>query len=252
MTPLLALQDVSVSYRNGRMAYRVFRNASLEINPGEVIAVWGMRRSGKTTLANVAAGLIEPDRGRVLFDEHELPTPRRLQRQRPHKDIALVHFGQPHGPTGRRTVVDHIGRCLQRKESVRFYKRWSARRDYRYRAYNALELLGLRDYASERWERLANRERGLVAVTEALISLPRLLILDDFGLGVDPIERDSLYRLLRNVVAESSLSVLLITESASGLFGVDRVASLANGELMLAEPRPGAQVIGFPTRKRSA
>lgn len=249
MAPLLTLEDISVSYRDGsRREAHVLKDLSLDIHPGEMIGVWGVRRAGKTTLANVMAGRIRPDRGRVLLNGHELPVPRRLYGPYVHEDVALVHCGRPEGPRDRRTVIDYVSRGLRKKQGLRFYER-HARRRARRRATDALALFGLMEYADERWGHLAHRERVLVALAEAVASMPRLLIIDDFGLGIDPLQRDQLSASLRKLT-ESDISIVVTTESVSNLLGSHHLVALTDGELMSADQ--SAQVITFPATRRSA
>ncbi|HXP28835.1 MAG TPA: ATP-binding cassette domain-containing protein, partial [Solirubrobacteraceae bacterium] len=73
-TPLLSLQAVSKSYWRGPSEVRVLSDASLDVQPGEFIGVWGRRGAGKTTLLRIAAGLETPDRGSVRFDGDDLAT----------------------------------------------------------------------------------------------------------------------------------------------------------------------------------
>jgi ABC-type multidrug transport system ATPase subunit len=251
MAPLLTLEDVSVGYRDGSHENRVLGNVSLDIEPGEMIGVWGTRRSGKTTLANVAAGCTRADSGLVMLGNQALPVPARLRRQRPHEDIALVHLGQtPKAPRGHRTVIDHLSRRVQSQRGARSYKR-NARRAARRSAHEVLQRLGLLEYEHEPWERLAHRERVLIAVAEALISMPRLLILDDYGLGIDPMRLDRLHVGLRETTVAQNMSVLLTAESISSLMGVNRLGALTDGQLLWPE-QADPQVIAFPTNKRSA
>jgi ABC-type multidrug transport system ATPase subunit len=249
MTPLLALEEVSVRFRRGPQEIPVLRDVSLELNPGETIGIWGTRRSGKTTLANVAAGLLRPQHGRVLIDGYEPTIPKRWAGPRVHEHVSLVHCGGPKGPPDRRAVVDHIARGLQKSRHISRYERGERRRTLR-EARNVLELHELTDYADEPWGALAHRERVLVAIAEALISRPRILILDDFGLGIDLRQRDHLRTVLRDVAAASGLGILLTTDSISDLMGA-QVAALSDGELMHPD-RQVAQVIDFPAKKRTA
>src|SRR6201999_3196782 len=69
---LLSLQAVSKSYWRGPSEVRVLCDASLEVQAGEFIGVWGRRGAGKTTLLRIAAGLETPDRGTVRFDDTDL------------------------------------------------------------------------------------------------------------------------------------------------------------------------------------
>src|SRR5829696_2162010 len=72
---LLTLREVSKTYWRGRQPVRVLERISLDIAPGEVVAVSGATRAGKTTLLRVAAGLEPPDEGTICFDGQALSSP---------------------------------------------------------------------------------------------------------------------------------------------------------------------------------
>ena len=69
---LLALEHVEKAYGSGSGRHVVLRDVSLEIEAGEMVAVWGLRRSGRSTLLRVAAGIEAPDAGSVRFEGHDL------------------------------------------------------------------------------------------------------------------------------------------------------------------------------------
>ncbi|HTC73321.1 MAG TPA: ATP-binding cassette domain-containing protein, partial [Solirubrobacteraceae bacterium] len=69
---LLSIANVTKRYRSGRLERVAVRGVSLDIEPGELVAVWGARFSGRSTLLRVAAGIESPDEGTVLFEGHDL------------------------------------------------------------------------------------------------------------------------------------------------------------------------------------
>jgi ABC-type molybdenum transport system ATPase subunit/photorepair protein PhrA len=248
MAPILSITHASVRRRDGQRELVVLDDISLDLYGGETCAVWGTRRSGKTTLANLAAGLIASDRGSVSFEGHELRGPTRLHPQTLNRGIALVHCGQPQGPRGRTTVFDHVYHRALRKHGVRLYQK-GARRSCKRETLLMLDQLGMTAYAKERWENLSYLDRAVVAIAEALIPMPRLLILDDFDL-IDAREH-KWPALLREIVAISNLSILLTTGSVAGLSGMHRLASLTDGQLVTSE-HYGGEVVPFRAKQRLA
>src|ERR1700761_8817418 len=71
---LLSLEGVSKHRSEGRREHTVLRDIALEVEPGELVGVWGTRRSGRTTLLRIAAGIEQADRGHVRFQGQDLAT----------------------------------------------------------------------------------------------------------------------------------------------------------------------------------
>ncbi|HET9232931.1 MAG TPA: ATP-binding cassette domain-containing protein, partial [Candidatus Eisenbacteria bacterium] len=107
------------------------------------------------------------------------------------------------------------------------------------RAYEALELVGMRDRASRPIGRLSGGEQQRVFIAQALVSRPRLLILDEPTAGVDREGEESLIRLLTRLKAESDLTILMVSHNVSLIQShTDRIICL-NRDLIFAGPAEG-------------
>lgn len=226
---LLVVERVSKHHRHGRIDRVALSDVSLVIGPGELVAVWGLRRSGRTTLLRVAAGMERPDAGVVHFAERNLAGCRDVVLGRKIGFVQL-HFSAEEGES----VLDQVaGGLLAERISLA-----TARR----RALEALADAGVEECAALGPRELDCGEAVRVAISRALVRSPRLLVLDEPTCGVDVADRDPILRLLR-VIASRGVAVLMSTGDGAALAGVDRVYTLDHGVLRGGVPDPEAEVI---------
>jgi ABC-type lipoprotein export system ATPase subunit len=244
--PLLSLHKVSKSYWRGPSEVRVLAGASLEVQAGEFIGVWGRRGAGKTTLLRIAAGLETPDRGIVRFAGEDLASlsERRLARLR-RGDIGWVRRS---GPRSDLTMLDYVALPLLIERG---------RRDANRRADEALRRVGMAQCAGQRWESLSDGERALVAVAHGIAREPRLLLIDDPTANLGVREREEILLLLRSLVDETGLAMLMTVPDMPAALGSHQLRALSGGRLISPSSEPEApdgddNVIEFPGRQRSA
>ncbi|MHB1998719.1 MAG: ATP-binding cassette domain-containing protein [Solirubrobacteraceae bacterium] len=188
---------------------------SLELEAGELVAVWGKRRSGRTTLLRVAAGMERPDSGVVRFEERDLAGSTALG-----DGIGFCGTGF-RGGEGLRVLEQITGALLARGVPQGMA---------RVRALGALERTEAGHCADRRLHDLRGGDAMRAMLAVALATEPRLLIVDDAIAGVDLLERDAILLLLRSL-ADEGLAVLTSTDEGTGLSGADRALSLSEGRL---------------------
>jgi energy-coupling factor transporter ATP-binding protein EcfA2 len=214
---LLALEHVGKRYGEGPREHVVLQDTSLELEAGELVVVWGMRRSGRSTLLRVAAGIESPDTGVVRFDGRDLAK---------HSESVL---GAGVGYC-RRTLRSSEGQGVLDQVLVGLLARGVAPAAARSRARGALERTGAERLAALAPVELDSAEVTRVALARALALGPRLLIVDEPTKGVDLLERDGILALLRSL-AEDGTAVLASAGEATELAGADRALALSGGEL---------------------
>lgn len=225
---LLSVKDVSKRHGRGRSERLVLRDVSLNIEAGELVVVWGLRRSGRTTLVRIATGMERPDEGTVLFAGEDLARRRDKVLGR---EIGCAQLHHPLGGGG--SVLDHVADgVLAGKVSLS-----TARR----RAREALAEVGAEGCLEFSLHELDAGEAVRVALACALIGGPRLLVVDEPTNGVDLMDRDPILRLLRGI-ANRGVAVLMTTGDGAALAGVDRPFTLNHGELLGGDARPLASV----------
>jgi len=214
---LLALENVSKAYGRGSDRRPVLCDVSLQLDGGELLAIWGIRHSGRSTLLRIAAGLERPDSGDVRLEGESL-----VGHGADAVSSRIGYCRRSFGPGDTGTVLDRI------VESQ--LVRGALHEEVSIRARRALLRVGAEQCASLRPSQLDGTETMRVAIARAIASEPRLLVVDDPTLGVDPLRRDEILLLLRSL-ADEGIAVLTNTDRATGLAGADRALALGDGEL---------------------
>ncbi|GMV02177.1 MAG: ABC transporter ATP-binding protein [Burkholderiaceae bacterium] len=211
---MLDLEGVCVSY--GR--HVALRDVSLRVGAGELVVMLGANGAGKSTLLKTISRLIEPERGaRIRFDGIDLMT--RLAHRVVEAGIALVPEGR--GVFGELSVRENL-----------WLGAW-ARRARRGEGARLAQVLALFPRLAERLSQtvatMSGGEQQMVAIARALMSAPRLLLLDEPSLGLSPIMTGELFRSLGSI-REFGVSVLLVEQNAVRSLAIaDRGYLLANG-----------------------
>lgn len=212
---LLALQNVTKRFSTGRREHVALRDVSLDIESGELVAVWGLRRSGRTTLLRVAAGLEPPDEGLVSFAGHDLSRDRSrvLGTQIGYSNIQFM-------PSQGGTVADHV--------AVGLLAGGMPLDHARARAYKVLERVGAGECADLDPRLLDPAEMARVGLARAMATEPRMLLVDDPTNGIDLLQRDPILDLIRSL-ADDGIAVLMTVGDVVTI--ADRMLSIDEGEL---------------------
>jgi branched-chain amino acid transport system ATP-binding protein len=194
------------------------RGVSFEVAQGEIVALIGANGAGKTTLLRAIAGAHRPHAGKVTFDGEDvtrLPAHKRVAR-----GIALV-------PEGRRLFP-----TLTVEENLRVAAAGNRRGRWNVKAVlDSFPLLQAR--RSMPAANLSGGEQQAVAIGRALMSNPRLLLLDEISLGLAPVVVDAVYRSLANVISEGATVVLVEQDLTRALRVAGRVICLLEGRIVL-------------------
>jgi branched-chain amino acid transport system ATP-binding protein len=191
------------------------RGVDLELDQGDTLALVGANGAGKSTLLRAIAGAHRPAAGKVRFEGND------ITRLPAYKRVAL---GIGLVPEGR-----HLFLSLTVEENLRVAERpgyWTLER-----VIEAFPLL--RERRGSRAVNLSGGERQATAIGRALMTNPRLLLLDEVSLGLSPIAVEDLYRSLSTVI-EQGTTVLLVEQDLSRAMAVcKRVACMLEGRLVL-------------------
>jgi ABC-type cobalamin/Fe3+-siderophores transport system ATPase subunit len=213
---LLALEGVGRRYGRGSNERVVLREVTLELDGGELVVVWGLRHSGRTTLLRVAAGIEPADSGEVRFGGRKL-------------NGGGNELGGGIGYC-QRSFKGAEGRVVLEELMVGQLARGVLPGSARDHSRAALERCGVEHCATHRLEDLDGAEAMRVTIARALTLAPALLVIDEPTKGIDLIERDGILSLLRSL-ADEGIAILMSAGEATGLSGADRALSLADGEL---------------------
>jgi putative ABC transport system ATP-binding protein len=214
---LLALEHVVKRYREGGRERVVLDDVSLEVEPGELVVVWGVRRSGRTTLLRIAAGIEAPDGGVARFAGRDLA---RTSERALGEGIGYVRKGL-RGAEEEGVLEQVAAPLLARGISVE---------QARERARAALSRIGAQACGALRVSELGAGERVRVALARTLSLSPTLLVIDEPVSAVELSERDEILALLRTLAGEG-VAVLASAGDAGELAGAHRPLSLGEGQL---------------------
>jgi ABC-type multidrug transport system ATPase subunit len=240
MAPLISLQNVSKRYPDGGRDVLVLDRVSLTVESGASVGVYGARRSGKSTLLRLAAGIVLPDSGSVLFDGEDMAAMGATARGRLLRGaIAFMSAADWRAHPGE-TVIDHIATSLG-SEGLTM-------REARHRAVRILDQLGIGVAgAQETVTSLSLTDRTRVMLARALAREPRLLVLDEPAVMPNLGDRDRFYAQLRAAAREREMALLIASEEMAALQGVGVLVSVADGELCSTEE--SGTVVPLPRRR---
>jgi ABC-type lipoprotein export system ATPase subunit len=240
MTSLLRIRDVSKAYPDGNGQIAVFDRASLEVPGGALVGVYGRRRSGKSTLMRIAAGIERPDSGSVVFDGIDLSSISGAEHARLLRSRLAYVAVNDWRPNPGESVVQHLALSLG-----------CGGRTVRSAECRALQELGQVGVGVDQAHQLASQlsivDRTRVMLARALARDPALIVIDDPVLTPSALERDSLYRLLRTVGRERGTALLVASDDLPALQGFDVFMSISARELCSSEAN--ATVVPFPASR---
>lgn len=235
---LLEVSELRKRYPDGTRELVVLDDASFEIFEEDFVGLWGMRRSGKSTLLRILAGIEPPDSGSMRFDGVELaslpPDPRaRLLRNQ----VGLASFGWP--AHRNRSVCEHVALAASADHRL-------TGRKARVQARSALHRLAVVDCVERPLDRLSLDEQIRVELARAIVRGPRLLLIDDPPALQSPHENAELHELLTSLGEESGRTVLIAACDIAPIQRAKRMMALGHGRLRTMDA-PGI-VLPFPDR----
>ena len=217
---MLEIRDLSVSYG----PVDALRSVSIDAEPGAITAVLGANGAGKTTLLRAISGLVKPKDGAARFGGESL-LGRSVE--------GIVRMGVSHVPEGRGVIEE-----LTVEENLRLATLWCLLRRERAQAVaDTLELFPrLQGLRRRQASTLSGGERQMLVLGRALISRPRLLLLDEPSLGLAPMVTAQLMGLLRDQTDGSDMTVVLVEQNARSALSVSHHAVILNlGQVVVSD-----------------
>lgn len=201
---------------------QVLWDVSLEVKPGEIVALIGSNGSGKSTLLNVISGLIHPAKGSIEFDGGHITTLDPFQ---------VVALGVTQVPEGRRlfpdlSVLDNL--------IIGSYSR-NARSKREQNLKMVYEHFPILKYRKDQLAKtLSGGEQQMLALGRGLMSDPRLMLLDEMSLGLAPKVTDELYKALSEI-REGGITILFVEQNVRrSLKEADRAYIIEVGRIVLS------------------
>jgi branched-chain amino acid transport system ATP-binding protein len=215
---LLELVDVEVAYG----AVTALRGVRLTVDTGEIVTLLGANGAGKTTTLRTVSGLLRPRAGQVMLDGEP------LSRIPAHQ---LIRRGVAHAPEGRRIFPSM---------SVRENLLMGAFHDRRHVAADLEKVFGFFPRLKERFGQaggtLSGGEQQMLAIGRALMSRPRLLLLDEPSMGLAPLIVQTIFDVIAQINA-TGVAVLLVEQNAAQALKIaNRGYVLETGQVVLDGP----------------
>ena len=228
MTALLELRHVSLVYGHGEQAVHALRQVSVEVQPGELVAVMGASGSGKSSLLAIAGGLAKPTEGAVLVDGQVLAeiAPKQLAALR-RRSLGFVFQDYNLVPT--LTASENVGLPLE----LDGWKRNEVRRV----ALEALAAVGLGEQADRFPDDLSGGQQQRVAIARAVVGPRRLVLADEPTGALDSTTGELVLRMLRARV-DAGAGGLLVTHDARHAAWADRIVFLRDGTVVDTRQAP--------------
>ena len=214
---MLEVKDLEVYYG----VIQAIKGISFEVNKGEVIALIGANGAGKTTTLHTIPGLISPKKGHVIFEGKD------ITKVPAHK---IVSMGMAHVPEGRRVFAElsvyenlRMGAYTRKDKSeieeslANVYKRFPR----------------LEERKNQMAGTLSGGEQQMLAMGRALMSKPKIILMDEPSMGLSPILVNEIFDIIR-AVSKSGTTVLLVEQNAKKALAIaDRAYVLETGKIVL-------------------
>jgi branched-chain amino acid transport system ATP-binding protein len=228
---LLELQDVHTYYGN----IHALKGISLSIERGEIVTLIGSNGAGKSTTLRTISGLLKPRRGTILLEQKQ------LDQLQPHEIVAL---GVIHVPEGRRifprlTVQENLAMgAYQRRDKD------GIQRDLE-RVFALFPRL--KERLHQKGGTLSGGEQQMLAIGRALMSRPRVLLLDEPSMGLAPVLVEVIFDTIREI-NQQGITILLVEQNARMALNIaHRGYVLQTGRIVLSGP--GSQLANDPMVK---
>ena len=216
MSQILKIDDINVFYGS----IHAIKGISLEVNEGEIVTLIGANGAGKTTTLHTISGLLRPRSGSIQFcgeDITKIPA---------HK---LVERGLAHCPEGRRVFLQMT---VQENLDMGAYIR---RDDFSASLDEVYELFPrLKERRKQVAGTLSGGEQQMLAMGRALMSKPKLLMLDEPSMGLAPILVEQIFAIIQNLHSIGT-TILLVEQNAQAALSIaDRAYVLETGKITLS------------------
>ena len=216
MNTILKVEDMHVYYG----AIHAVKGVSFEVGEGEIVALIGANGAGKSTILKTVSGLLHPRSGAIIFDGAN------ISRTDAHK---LVRQGLAHVPEGRRIFLQM---SVQDNLEMGAFTRKEVSKDDLERMFTLFPRL--KERRKQIAGTLSGGEQQMLALSRALMSHPKLLMLDEPSMGLAPILVDQIFSIIKDLHAAGT-TILLVEQNASKALKIaDRAYVLETGSITLS------------------
>ena len=218
----LSLRDIKRTFVQGDRRLEVLKGITLDLKPGEIVALVGQSGSGKSTLLHIAGLLERPDEGDVVVDGKSAGAAADRERTVMRRQF-LGFVYQYHHLLPEFSAIENV----MLPQMLNGKSRGEARR----RAAELLGMVQLKERADHRPGRLSGGEQQRVAIARAVANAPRVLLADEPTGNLDSSTADAVFRQLLGLVRETGMAALVATHNPELASRMDRTVTLKDGVL---------------------
>jgi lipoprotein-releasing system ATP-binding protein len=218
----LSLRDIKRTFVQGDRRLEVLKGITLDLKPGEIVALVGQSGSGKSTLLHIAGLLERPDEGDIVVDGKSAGTAGDRERTVMRRQF-LGFVYQYHHLLPEFSAIENV----MLPQMLNSKPRAEARR----RATELLGMVQLKERADHRPGRLSGGEQQRVAIARAVANAPRVLLADEPTGNLDASTADAVFRQLLALVRETGMAALVATHNPELASRMDRTVTLKDGVL---------------------
>lgn len=220
---MIKLENISVTFNNGKNRLDAVKNVNITINKGEVFGIVGLSGAGKSTLVRVINLLQKPSEGRVIIKDKDITKLNNKELRRLRLKIGMIfqHFNLISG----KTIYENIEFVLKANNYPKSKRK--ERIDY------LLDLVNLSDKKDAYPANLSGGQKQRVGIARAIANDPEILLCDEATSALDLENTEEILTLLKNIKDKLGITIIFIThemEVAKKLF--NRVAVMSNGEIV--------------------
>ena len=229
---MLEVKDIQVYYG----MIQAIKGISFEVNEGEVIALIGANGAGKTTTLQTITGLIAPKHGEILFEGQD------ITKVPAHK---IVSMGMAHVPEGRRVFARMtVEENLEMGAYTRPNGKFDENLEHVYELFPRLK-----ERRTQVSGTLSGGEQQMLAMGRALMSEPKLLMLDEPSMGLAPLLVEQIFEIIKSLHKAGSTILLVEQNAQMALQVADRAYVLESGRITLSGT--GAELMASESVKRA-
>lgn len=227
--PVLQCKNISAAYGN---MVQVLKDVSIELHPGQTLAVVGESGSGKSTLARVITGLLPPFEGETIFDGQKLTNALADRSKDDLRQLQMIYQMADTAMNPRQTVATIIGRPLEFYFGLKGAEKRKA-------IIDLLDEIELGEGFMDRYPaELSGGQKQRVCIARALAAKPKLIICDEVTSALDPLVADGILKLLLRLQKSEDVAYLFITHDLATVKAIaDSIAVMYQGSLVRYGPK---------------
>ncbi|MEJ2739000.1 MAG: ABC transporter ATP-binding protein [Dehalococcoidia bacterium] len=219
---MIRVQNLHKVYGHGPTAVHALKGVNVEVKAGEFVAIMGRSGSGKSTLLHILGLLDKPTEGEIYIDDTDVLQLREMDKTQFRLE-KLGYIFQEYSLIGELTILENVflpGLCSNGK------------RDYRSRAKEMLEIVGLGQRLGHYPNEISGGEQQRVAIARSLINEPKILFADEPTASLDVESALTVLQLFKKLNRELGQTVVMVTHEPDDEIYVDRVIRVHSGNIL--------------------